>query len=321
MDAPLVSVKCLVYNHEPYLRQCLEGFVKQKTNFPFEVIVHDDFSSDGSVSIIKDYAEKYPKIIKPLYESENQYSKHDGSLRRIVNNAIHKDAKYLAICEGDDCWIDSCKLQKQVDFLESHPEFGMIHTNFNVIDEHSNSEFKRSIDYSKVRNVEDSILLGRYGIGTLTTLIRKEIYDSLPLHYMKEKPLMGDLPMWIEISHVSKIMYINDVTASYRLLSNSASHSSDIDKRIAFIRNAYDCRRYYAKLFLKDHLLDEIGKKCDIEIFKVKVKEGKRVKDAFSAFCKLAKKYGIFKLPLVLYIYIAFYMFPLSKKMLLGIKK
>lgn len=119
----LLSIRCLVYNHEPFLRQCLDGFVMQKTNFRFEAIVHDDASTDGSAAIIREYAEKYPDIIKPIYETENQYSKHDGSLGRIMNAACK--GKYIAVCEGDDYWIDPLKLQKQVDFLETHLDYSM----------------------------------------------------------------------------------------------------------------------------------------------------------------------------------------------------
>ena len=117
---PLVTIRCLVYNHEPYLRQCLDGFVMQRTNFPFEAIVHDDASTDGSAAIIREYAEKYPDIIKPIYETENQYSK--GTLGDIMLEAGHPKAKYIAYCEGDDYWTDPNKLQLQVDFLESHPD-------------------------------------------------------------------------------------------------------------------------------------------------------------------------------------------------------
>lgn len=120
MSTSLVTIHCLVYNHEPYLRQCLDGFVMQITDFPFEAIVHDDASTDRSAEIIQEYAGKYPDIIKPIFEAENQYSKHDGSIRRIMNE--HTRGKYVAMCEGDDYWIDPYKLQKQVDYLESHPE-------------------------------------------------------------------------------------------------------------------------------------------------------------------------------------------------------
>ena len=122
---PLVSIRCLVYNHEPYLRQCLDGFVMQKTTFPFEAIVHDDASTDGSAAIIREYAEKYPDIIKPIYETENQFSKGGNFLSRIMNNATHPNSRYIAVCEGDDYWTDPNKLQLQVDFLESHPDYYM----------------------------------------------------------------------------------------------------------------------------------------------------------------------------------------------------
>lgn len=119
----LVSIRCTVYNHAPFIRECLDGFVKQKTNFKFEAIVHDDASTDGSADIIKEYAEKYPDIIKPILEVENQWSKHDGSIPRIMD--ANMSGKYVAICEGDDCWIDENKLQLQVDYMEKHNNCSM----------------------------------------------------------------------------------------------------------------------------------------------------------------------------------------------------
>ncbi|MBQ9312264.1 MAG: glycosyltransferase [Bacteroidales bacterium] len=117
-----LTIHCLVYNHEPFLRECLDGFVMQKTNFRFEAIVHDDASTDNSAKIIQEYAEKYPNIIKPILQKENQWSKH-ADLGLILKNATAKTTKYIATCEGDDYWTDPNKLQKQVDFLESHPDY------------------------------------------------------------------------------------------------------------------------------------------------------------------------------------------------------
>ena len=124
-QTPLLTVRCFVYNQAEYLRQCLDGFVMQQTTFPFEAIVHDDASTDESADIIREYAEKYPHIIKPIIETENQYTKHDGSLTRVVDAAMHPGSKYIAYCEGDDYWCDPHKLQLQVDFLESHPDYYM----------------------------------------------------------------------------------------------------------------------------------------------------------------------------------------------------
>ena len=128
---PLVSVYCLAYNHEKYIRETLEGFMRQKTDFSYEVIVHDDASTDGTANIIREYAEKYPEIIKPIIQTENQYSK--GLL--IFHSFIypHIRGKYLAVCEGDDYWCDEYKLQKQVDWMEAHPDYSLCAHNSKII--------------------------------------------------------------------------------------------------------------------------------------------------------------------------------------------
>lgn len=117
----LVTTYCTAYNHEKYIRDALDGFVMQKTDFRHEVIVHDDASTDGTADIIREYAKAYPDIIKPVFQTENQYSKNvkifDGFIKPLIKG------KYTAICEGDDYWADEGKLQKQADFLESHPEY------------------------------------------------------------------------------------------------------------------------------------------------------------------------------------------------------
>ena len=124
---PIDVINCTTYNHEIYLRDALEGFVNQQTNFPFVAIVHEDASTDGTADLLREYAEKYPDIILPIYGKDNQYSNPKGKLNKIINKACEATkAKYIAFCEGDDYWVDPLKLQKQVDFLESHPNYSMI---------------------------------------------------------------------------------------------------------------------------------------------------------------------------------------------------
>jgi len=119
---PLVSVCVITYNHEKYIRQCLDGILMQKVNFPYEVLIHDDASPDATADIIREYEAKYPDIIKPIYQTENQYSKVGmGAISRF--NDERARGKYIAQCEGDDYWTDPGKLQMQVDFLETHPEY------------------------------------------------------------------------------------------------------------------------------------------------------------------------------------------------------
>lgn len=138
----IVAINCMVYNHEPFVRQCLEGFVMQQTNFHFVAIVHDDASTDKSADIIREYAERYPDIIYPIYETENQYSKHDGSLSKIKDEAIQSlNPKYVATCEGDDYWTDPMKLQKQVDFLEKNPEYVMCAHNYTIFEQNTGKTY------------------------------------------------------------------------------------------------------------------------------------------------------------------------------------
>ena len=120
LDTPAVSVRCLAYNHEKYIEQCLDGFLMQETTVPFEVVIHDDASTDHTADIIRKYEKAFPHILKPIYETENQYSKQDGSLSRIMSKAIR--GKYIAVCEGDDYWTDPQKLQLQYKAMEQHPE-------------------------------------------------------------------------------------------------------------------------------------------------------------------------------------------------------
>jgi len=120
----------------------------QQTTFPFEAIVHDDASTDGSAAVIREYADKYPDIIKPIFETENQYSKQDGSLTRIMDAAMHPDSKYIAYCEGDDYWTDPHKLQLQVDFLESHPDYYMCCHSYVIYDQNCH----RYVPYDNLEN-------------------------------------------------------------------------------------------------------------------------------------------------------------------------
>lgn len=133
-DNLMVTVNCLVYNHEPFLRQCLDGFVMQKTTFKFEVIVHDDASTDRSADIIREYAERYPNIIRPVFEKENQYSK--GVTRELLHIFFVPkcSSKYIAYCEGDDYWTDPLKLQTQVDFMERHPEYSICSHWYSIVE-------------------------------------------------------------------------------------------------------------------------------------------------------------------------------------------
>lgn len=246
-DLPLVSIRCLTYNHAQYIQQCLEGFVMQNTNFKFETIIHDDASTDDTADIIREYAAKYPDIIKPIYETENQYSKQDGSLKRIMDS--HMRGKYIAICEGDDYWIDPYKLQKQVDFLEANPEYVLSHTSFKYYYQ-SQQKFLFSKDVFINPKFEplrpEDILLG-YRIQTCTTVFRKDM-----IHMARQSDeflfngyfLMGDTPLWFELSKLGKIHFLKDVTSVYRKNQNSVTRSIIPEKNYRFTLSSEELRYY-----------------------------------------------------------------------------
>jgi len=100
MSEPLASISCITFNHVKYIRDALNGFLMQKTNFPIEILIHDDASTDGTEEIIREYEGKYPEIIKPLYEKENQWGK--GRRGSAIFNFPRTKGKYIAMCEGDD---------------------------------------------------------------------------------------------------------------------------------------------------------------------------------------------------------------------------
>lgn len=220
---PLVTIQCCTYNHEPYLRDALEGFVMQQTDFPFVAIVHEDASTDGTAQVLREYAEKYPDIILPIFEKENQYSK--GTLTQIMNKACEvTGAKYIAMCEGDDYWIDPLKLQKQVDFLESHPDFGLVHSNVFEAD-YKNKFLKTKVFRENIPegDVKKDILVGNF-IYTLSVMYRSEFNDTIEKEI---DPLPHwDRIMWICLSRITKFHYIPEETGVYRILKNSATHGN-----------------------------------------------------------------------------------------------
>lgn len=251
-----VSVFCIVYNHKKYIHECLDGFVKQKTTFQFEVIVHDDCSTDGSDEIIKEYQKKYPSIIKPILQHENQYSK---GIRSIMATFMLPKAsgEYITICEGDDYWTDENKLQMQVDFLEKNQDIGLVYTYANVFYQEEKRIAKNTIGEPFV-SYEDVFINGNC-IPTLTLCMRTSLYKKYleEINPAEKNWKMGDLPICLWFIKNSKIHLIPKVTSMYRVLSESASHSNDPQKMAAFNQSIYDIREYFAQKYDDMELLHQ----------------------------------------------------------------
>lgn len=252
----MVSIRCAVYNQEKYIRQCLDGFVMQKTKFRFEVIVHDDASTDDTVSIIKKYSESYPEIIKPIFEKENQYSKHDGSIRKIMDTAC--SGKYIAFCEGDDYWTDPLKLQKQVDILESNPDVSFVYTGFQTVDSESVDMYREKYEEFLTKShsgdiLKELIVKGNF-IMTLTTCFRREVFDS---DIMKESSKGMDYLYFLVAASMGNAVFLPEKTGCYRY-----SENSEMNSNLSFVQNRYmDIKRYIINAILEK----KIGKRSSIK--------------------------------------------------------
>lgn len=223
----MVSIRCLTYNHEKYIRDTLEGFVMQKTSFRFEAIVHDDASTDGTANIIREYAEKYPDIIKPIYETENQYSKHDGSLKRILDE--HVVGKYVALCEGDDCWTDPNKLQKQVDFLEAHPDYSLCFHNAieHWVDGSAPDRLIMGEDYSEREYMVEELYINWF-YATASFVFRRSVYDCKAYKkFQTKKGIAGDVPLMMSATTVGKIYGFTDIMSVYNRHNMGMSMQND----------------------------------------------------------------------------------------------
>lgn len=226
MNEVQVTVWCLAYNHEKYIRKALEGFVSQKTTFKYEVIVHDDASTDGTVDIIKEFEEKYPDIIKPIYQKENQTQKGIDKMKEfLLPNA---KGKYIAFCEGDDYWCSSEKLQKQYDIMNNDEHIELcVHKvqcvneddsyNSRVIPEdvyqlHDNQELSQEL-FSKLLFIKPG-----YPFHTSSYFIKKKLLES-PIFYELYLRMNGDLRVLYTALALGNVYYINDSYSHRRLLT------------------------------------------------------------------------------------------------------
>lgn len=175
MVRPLVSICCITYNHAPFIRQCLDGFLMQK-GVDYEILIHDDCSTDGTTEIVKEYAAKYPEKIFPIYEQESLYKKV-GLAGIDVPNYERAKGKYIAYCEGDDCWTDSLKLQKQVNFMEENPAYSICFHGFSILEYDSKKLLDRSVSNSDYDITACSYVNDMSNAQPLTMLFRASMFD------------------------------------------------------------------------------------------------------------------------------------------------
>lgn len=264
MDKPLVSVKTITYNHEKYIAQCIEGILNQKTNFDFEYIIGEDCSTDKTMDVIQEYAAKYPDIIRVITSEQN--------VGATLNDQRTDDAcrgKYVAFCEGDDYWTDPYKLQKQVDFLEANPNYGLVHTNFSCQKGDKLLKGFRDGQNLPSGNILSDLIRGNH-IATASVCMRNDLLQSIRIGepIRKHNWRMGDYPLWIESAARMKVHYLEDDTITYRIHETSATHGLDVMGDFRFFSDRYDIKRHYIKKFGCEDLEPFINKMYHRELLK-----------------------------------------------------
>ncbi len=209
MDNPKVSVVCTVYKHEAYLRRCFDGFVMQKTSFPVEVLVNDDCTPDGSAAIMREYEAKYPHLFHCIYQTENQYSKGIKPWWEVLFPMAR--GEYIAICEGDDYWIDPYKLQKQVDFMDAHPGFSACFHNARVLRKRGVTLFN-ALAENHYPSTED-IIKRRWFIATPTLFFRNVLTDFPD---WRGEIVNEDFLLELLLARTGRFYYMDDVMSVYR---------------------------------------------------------------------------------------------------------
>ena len=216
----LVSICCITYNQKNYIRDTLEGFVSQKTNFSYEVLIHDDASTDGTADIIREYARRYPEKMKPILQLENQYAKGLYNVSGTYNFPRAR-GRYIAMCEGDDYWTDRYKLQRQVDFMEAHPDCSLVFHSARIEVQGRALTEKRMRPYRKSRQVSPKEMIDKTsGYPTASLMFRTDMVKKLPDFYIKAP--LADIPLQLMAAARGWAYYMDRPMCVYRLGGSSS---------------------------------------------------------------------------------------------------
>lgn len=304
-----VLIRCFTFNHSLYIRQCLDGFVMQKTTFPFMAIVVDDASTDNEQEVLKDFANNELDIINSTKDETDDYIKIIARHKKNLNctfvifllkyNHYRKKAKYLyfqdlyhnckyiAICEGDDYWTDSNKLQKQVDFLETHLDYGLVYAKADSYFQLSKKMVTAApVDDYKEKGFND--IIWRNPIITLTALYRSEAMEGYIDFKKGLVSSIGDLPTWLYISHRYRVHFMNETVGVYRHVSDSASHGKTYEKRKKYLDNIFKVVSFFAEKYGVEDF-DKLENRYHVNLFN-EAFAFKKKSDAISEFKKIKQK-------------------------------
>lgn len=291
-DPPLVSVCCVTYNHEPYIRDAIEGFLIQETAFPFEIIIHDDASTDRTADIIREYVEQYPNIIKPIFQTENQYSKGIG----IPVNFVWPKARgeYIASCEGDDYWTDPQKLAIQVEYLEENPDVVISSHDAIIIDDKGNLLSNSKLPDAHKRDFTGKELMERSPwLLTMNRVFRNIKIPSIP---ELSKVINGDAFFPVMIGAYGGSHYHEDIMHSvYRVHKGGVwfnMHNDAKERAEAQLNTYFWIYRYYKRIGNKKY------ENLFFEKFKERISKRLSVSELFALF--LLKLMHLFRIKPIL---------------------
>lgn len=234
LDSPLVTIVTTCYNHESFLRDCLEGIVNQQTDFKFQVFVVDDASQDSSPRIIEEYASRYPEIVIPILFEENQFSKGVSHFNNTIIPMLRESpTKYVAMCEGDDYWIYPGKLQRQVDFMESHPDYTACFHHFIVKDETSPEDHQVMFNLRHSRRMDLYDLFIEPQQQTATMLMRSDVMlNDAELHSYLNKSHFSDVALFLALYNAGKVYCFREWWSVYRIHDAGISQGVDPEAKI-----------------------------------------------------------------------------------------
>lgn len=272
-DIPLLTIRSVTYNQVNYISDALDGFLSQITSFRFEVIIHDDASTDGTSDIIRSYAEKYPNIIVPIIQKENQYSKHNGGIRKAIAPYIR--GKYIALCEGDDYWTNPYKLERQIAYMEAHPECSMT---FHSVNYEQNCKIIKNDRITKNETDISCEMIIRGGgkyIATPSICCKTSEFMKYPEFRLKAD--VGDYPLQILLATLGSVHYFPDIWGVYRVSSIgswSEKQQKSKDSQIKHLNNQIEwLSEFNTYSNLKyDYVVKEEIATCMLRLYKIGAK-------------------------------------------------
>lgn len=296
---PLLSVLVITYNQEKYIRQTLNSIVNQEHHYSYEIVIGDDCSTDRTRNIIAEYEKKYPEIIKPLYNKKNL-----GLIGNYFNVINHCSGKYIMECAGDDWWLPG-KIVKQIEYLNCHEDIGLCYGKAKCYDENG-----ISLNYSigaKIKSFDDLILENK--IPAVSVCFQRVLFENYrnQINPQDKNWLMEDYPMWLWFSKESKIQFLDEDFAAYRLLSGSITHSKDLEKNVNFEYNCYEIKKFYSDYYntkIKNYNRDYFWFKANLNQCFATLSDTNR-----QNIINKSKKYVSLNLKERIYLYLAHYKF------------